>query len=169
MLSLQGFRFNSAANIQCNTVINQNDKGDITISFPDGVNNKSNTTYTSFRAIGLSLNLTTNSAQKVESNRVIIKPGDKHPPELTMNINRRNVTLIILEIQSCYEVNGQLYSAQTKQGNALDIIAVLTPVAAAKENKYRNKLPHFWLPYATPPKRSLVMIPASAMHPHPPS
>lgn len=166
--SLKGFRFNSAANIQINPAIEQNDNGDINISFPDSFNHRNNTTHLSVKAIGLLVNFEKNTTQQVESNRVIIRPGEKCPP-LTMNINRRSITLLILEIQSWYEVNGQLYPSQNKQVNALELIAVLTPIEEPKnKRKYRNKAPHFWLPCITPPKPALIIMPVSDHSLHPP-
>lgn len=160
--SLQGFRFNNAAGIQYNPVIEQNDTNNIHISFPDTFSNKSNTTHTTIRAIALFVNVGKNTTQKVESNTVVLKQGEKAAP-LIMNINRRNLTLIILEIQSWYEVNGQLYLSQNSKVHALDIIAVLAPVEAPKEpkRKYLNKAPHFWVPYAAPAKQDQIMIPAN--------
>jgi len=159
MQSLKGFRFNSEANIQYTPVIGNTDTGDINISFPDGFHNKSNATHLTIRAIALSLNIVKNSTQQVESNTVVIKRGEKCTP-LAMKINRRNTTLIILQIQSFYEVNGQLHASQNKQWNTLDVIAVLPPVEepVERKRKYQNKAPHFWLPYATPAKRPALTI-----------
>jgi hypothetical protein len=156
--SLQHFRFNSEAGIQYTTLIENNAPGDINISFPDGFSNKSNTTHITIKAIALLVNFAKNTTQQVESNTVVIKRGEK-AAALTLNINRRNLTLIILEIQSCYEVNGRLYASQNSKAHALDVIEVLAPVEAPREPKikYRNKAPHFWVPYAAPATPALII------------
>lgn len=160
MQSLQGFRFNGEANIECTPVIEHNYTGDINITIPNISGRKSNTTHLAIKAIALSLNLAKNSAQQVASNTVIIKHGEKCPP-LMMKINRRNTTVIILEIQSFYEVNGQLHPSQDKHYNTLDIIEILANVEEPKEKKYQNKAPHFWLPFATPLSRNSTIRPVS--------
>jgi hypothetical protein len=160
MQSLQGFRFNGEANIQYTPVMENTDTGDINISFPDNFHHKSNTTHITVKAIALSVNIAKNIAQQVESNTVVIKRGEKCAP-LAMKINRRNTTLIILEIQSFYEVNGQLHASQNRQYHALDVIAVLPPLEqpVAQKRTYRNQAPHFWLPYAAPARPALIITP----------
>jgi hypothetical protein len=85
------------------------------------------------------------------------------PASLTLDLNREHSTLIMLEIQSFYEVNGQLYPAQSKQLHALDVIAVLLPIAQLQEIKrvYRNKAPRLWgIPLPSPiVRRSSVILP----------
>lgn len=163
MQPFQGFRFNSAAIIQPHAVI-ENNEGAINISFPDTFNNKSNTTHIAVKAIALTVNFAKNTTRQVASNTVIIKRGEKCPP-LTMNIKRRDLTIIILETQSFYEVNGQLHISEDKKNNALDVIAVLPPVETPKEpkRKYSNKAPHFWMPYATPERRALLIMPVNCI------
>lgn len=157
MQSLKHFRFNSAATLQSNAVIEQN--GSINISFPDTFSNKGNTTHMKVKAIALLVNFAKGTTQRVESNTVLIKRGEKCAP-LTMNINRRNLTLILLEIQSFYEVNGHLHISQNKKENVLDVIDVLSPIETTEEPKrrYANKAPHFWVPYAAPAKRVIIPV-----------
>jgi hypothetical protein len=162
--SLQHFRFNSAASIQTSPVIEKNDTGNISISFPHPFSHAlRNTTHIAVKAIGVSVNFAKSSTRKLESNTVVIKRGGKYVPvTLTMNLNQRDVTFIILEIQSFYEVNGQLYLSQDKKNYSLDIIAVLPPVEAPKERKkYRNKAPHFWLPYIPPAIPAVIIMPVN--------
>ena len=155
MQSLQHFQFNEAANIwqvlKSTPVIEKNNTGKINISLPDTFGKSShalrNTTHVSIKAIALSLNLSKGTTRKLESNTVVIKRGEQFSP-ITMTINRRDLTLIILEVQSFYELNGQLYAAENMEAHALDVIEVLAPVEqpTAPKRKYRNKAPHFWLP-----------------------
>lgn len=169
LLALKHFQFNEAANIHQllkESPVIENEMGDINISLPATFSKSRhalrNTTHIAIRAIGLSVNFARGTAQEVESNRVLIKRGGAPTPvTLTMNMNRRNLTLIILEVQSFYEVNGQLQVSKNKQGHALDIIAVLPPVEKPVEQKrkYRNKAPRFWLPYITPARGALLMMP----------
>lgn len=162
--SLQHFRFNSAARIQTSPVIEKNNTGDVSISFPATFSNVlRHTTHIAVKAISVSVNFAKGTTHQLESNTVVIQRGKNHVPvTLTMNVSRKHATLIILEIQSFYEVNGQLYLSQDKKGYALDIIAVLPPVAAPKERrKYRNKAPHFWLPYIPPARPTAIIIPVN--------
>ncbi|SFD24200.1 hypothetical protein SAMN05518672_1011216 [Chitinophaga sp. CF118] len=166
--SLQHFQFNGAANIQqlskSTPVIEKNDSGDISISLPGTFSKSShvlrNTTHITIKAIALSVNFAKGTTRQLESNTAVIKRGEKFTP-VTLNVNRRDPTLIILEIQSFYEVNGQLHASQNKKGCALDVIAVLAPVEPPKEQKkrYRNKAPHFWMPYVAPARPALIIIP----------
>jgi hypothetical protein len=61
-----------------------------------------------------------------------------------------------LEVQSFFEVNGQLHPSQNKKAHALDVIAVMSPQEQPKEvkKKYHNKAPRLWTipPYPTPVK-----------------
>ena len=170
--SLVHFQFNQAANIhqllKISPVIENNEIGNISISLPGTFSNRSralrNTTHIAIKAIALSVNFTRGTTRQLESNKVLIKPGQKFAPvTLTMNINRKDLTLIILEVQSYYEVNGQLQVSQNKQGHALDVIAVLASIEnpIAQKRKYRNKAPRFWLPYSIPASRPLIIIPVN--------
>lgn len=158
MQSLQHFRLNAATSIQPQAIIENNDTGAVNISFPDTFRALGSITHQTVKAIALSVNFAKNSTCRVESNTVIIKPGEKCGP-LTMTINRRNLTLIILEIQSWYEVNGQLHKAQNRKTHALDVMAVLVPLEIPTDTtiRYRNKAPHFWLPYAAPAQQTLII------------
>jgi hypothetical protein len=166
MQSLQHFQFNDAANIhqllKSSPVIEKDDTGHINISLPGAFSNKSNTTHITIKAIALSVNFAKGTTRKLESNIVVIKRGEKFAP-VTMTINYRDLTLIILEIQSFYEINGQLYASQNMKAHALDVISVLAPVEKPleKKRKYRNKAPKFWLPYIAPATPALVIIPVN--------
>jgi hypothetical protein len=99
----------------------------------------------------------------VISGTVIISRADIHSPvTLQLNKNNRNITLILLEVQSFYEVNGALLPSQNKTAHALDLIAVMPPQEqrAAIKKKYHNKAPRLWTipPYPAPVKmiRSVV-------------
>jgi hypothetical protein len=157
MQGLKHFRLNGVSAIQSNHDIEINNKGNISISVPATFRRNSNTTHIAVKAIALSVNFAKETTQKVESNTVIIRRGE-NPGTLTLNINRRNLTLIVLEIQSFYEVNGQLHMSQDKRENALDIIEVLAPVEE-KKRRYGNKAPQFWQPYNTPEKPALIITP----------
>jgi len=161
MQSLKDFRFNDAAGIHqlLNTtpVIEKSDSG-INISLPGTFIKRNhalrNTTHITVKAVALSVNFIKGSTRQLESNTAVIKCGEESDTvTLTMNINRRDLTLIILEVQSFYGVN----RSHNKQGHALDVISVLPPVEAPKERKrkYRNKAPHFWLPYIPDAKPAL--------------
>jgi hypothetical protein len=170
MPALKHFKFNIASNthqlLKSPPVIEQNDKGDISISFEGTYSNRShalrNTTHITIKAIALYVNLAKGTTRKLESKTVLIKRGEELAP-VTMNINRRNLTLIILEVHAFYEVNGQLHASQSKQAHALDIIEVLTPIEQPKahKRKYRNKAPHFWLPCAKPAIPALIITPVN--------
>jgi hypothetical protein len=56
---------------------------------------------------------------------------------LTLHPDKKDTTLILLEVQSCYEVNGQLYIAQNSKGQALDIITIL-PAGQQPEMKKKK-------------------------------
>jgi hypothetical protein len=99
----------------------------------------------------------------VVSEAVIIKRGDTHSPvTLKLNKNNRNITLILLEVQSFYEVNGHLHPSQNKTAHALDVIAVIPAQEQPKEmkKKYRNKAPRLWTipPYPAPVKMIRAVV-----------
>jgi hypothetical protein len=162
MQGLKYFRFNGLAAIQNNPVFEINNAGNISISVPATFRRNSNTTHIAVKAIALSVNFRKNTTQKLESNTVVIKRGEESTT-LKLNINRRNLTLIILEIQSFYEVNGQLHMSQDRRENALDVIEVLAPIEPPKEQKrkYSNKAPQFWQPYSTPATPALIIMPVN--------
>jgi hypothetical protein len=155
--SLKNFQFNEATSIhqllKVTPVIEKNDQGGLNISFPGTFTNSSkalkNTTHISIKAIGLSVNFGKHSAQQVTSEAVIIKRGEKYAP-IKLNINNRNITFILLEVQSFYEVNGQLHLSQNMIAHALDIMDIMPPQEQPKEVKkqYSNKAPRLW---AIPP------------------
>lgn len=171
MQSLRHFQFNNATSIdqllKSSPVIEKSDTGDISISFPGTFNHSShalrNTTHIAIKAIGLSVNFARGTTQQLESNTAVIKRGEKYAP-VTLNMNSKDIALILLEVQSYYEVNGQLHLSQNRQGHALDVMAVLPPVEkpVARKRKYRNKAPRFWIPFATPARCSLMIMPVNA-------
>lgn len=133
--SLNGFQFNKAVNInhfiQGTPVIDNSEE--ISISFPEiAAGNK--TSHIAIRAIALSVNFAQQTTRQLAAETIILRCGEKLPA-LTLNPDRKDITLIMLEIQSCYEVNGQLYPSQHSKGYALDIIAVLPPVEKIKPTK----------------------------------
>jgi hypothetical protein len=173
MQSLKNFQFNRAASIyqllKVTPVIEKNDPGDFCISLSDTFCNSNralrNTTHLSIKAIGLSINFTKHTTRQVISETVTIKRADMHSPvTLKLNKNSSNITLILLEVQSFYEVNGDLLPSQNKTAHALDLIAIVPPQELPTEikKKYRNKVPRLWTipppPYQVPLKmiRSVV-------------
>jgi hypothetical protein len=165
MQSLKNFQFNKAASIdqllKVTPVIEKDDQGNLSISIPGTFNNSSNalknTTHLAIKAIGLSVNFTKHTTRQVLSKTVIIKRGEAHSPvTLQLNQNSRNSTLILLEVQSFYEVNGGLLPSQNKAAYALDVIAVIPPQEQPKaiKKEYRNKAPRLWTipPYLAPVK-----------------
>jgi hypothetical protein len=171
MQSLKDFQFNRAASIdqllKITPVIKKNDRDDLCISLAGTFCNSNralrNTTHLSIKAIGLSINFTKHTTQQVLSEAVIIRRGEVHyPVTLKLNKNSRNITLILLEVQSFYEVNGDLLPSQNKTAHALDLIAVMPPQEppTVVKKKYRNKASRLWTipPYPVPVKmiRSVV-------------
>jgi hypothetical protein len=165
MQSLKNFQFNKVSSIdqllKVTPVIEKNDQDDLTISFPGAFchNNHAlrNTTHLSIKAIGLSVNFTKHTTQQALSEAVIIKIAETHSPvTLQLNKNSRNITLILLEVQSFYEVNGHLLPSQNKTAYALDVIAIMPPQEQSEEakKKYHNKAPRLWIipPYPVPVK-----------------
>ena len=168
MQSLTNFQFNRSASIhhllKVPPVIEKNDRGDLCISLPGTFSNSSNalknTTHLSIKAIGLSVNFTKHTTRQVVSEAFIIKRRETHASiTLKLNKNNRNITLILLEVQSFYEMNGHLHPSQNKTAHALDVIAVIPPREKAK-NKYHHKAPRLWTipPYPAPVRmiRSVV-------------
>ena len=171
MQSLKNFQFNKAASIhqllKVTPVIERNDLGGLSISLPGTFSNNNhallNTTHLSIKAIGLSVNFTKQTTRQVVSEAVIIKRGEMHSPvTLKLGTNNRNITLILLEVQSFYEINGHLHPSQNNTACAFDVIAVIPPQELPEEakNKYRNKVPRLWTipPYPAPMRmiRSIV-------------
>jgi hypothetical protein len=78
------------------------------------------------------------------------------PITLKLKKNSSNITFILLEIQSFYEVNGHLLPSQNKTAYALDVIAIMPPQEQPEEvkKKYHNKAPRLWTipPYPVPVK-----------------
>jgi hypothetical protein len=165
MQSLKNFQFNRVASIdrllKVTPVIERNDQDDLSISFSGTFCNNNpalkNITHLSIKAIGLSVNFTKHITQQVLSEAVIIKRNEMYSPvTLQLNKNSRNMTLILLEVQSFYEVNGHLLPSQNKTAYALDIIAFIPAQEQPEEVKkeYRNKAPRLWTipPYPAPVK-----------------
>jgi hypothetical protein len=146
MQSLSNFQFNSKASmlqlLKGVPVIENND-GNISISFPEKINNK---IPVAIKAIALSVNFTQQTTRQLASETIIIKCGEKQSvPTLTLSPGTNDLTFIMLEIQSCYEVNNQLFPCLNKKGAVLDIIAVLPPLeekqAESTKLKYNNTAP----------------------------
>jgi hypothetical protein len=116
--SLNGFRFNEAMSI--GKFINM-----------DGV--ITNKKYIAIRKIALSVNFAQQTTRQITTETLILKPGEQLPA-LTLNPDRKDITFIMLEIKSCYEVNGKLYECQGEKGYALDIIAVLPPIKTTRDS-----------------------------------
>jgi hypothetical protein len=165
MQSLKNFQFNKVASIhqllKATPVIEKSDQDDLSISFSGTFCNNNhalrNTTHLSIKAIGLSVNFTKYIARQIVSEAVTIKRGETHSPvTLQLNKNSRNITLILLEVQSFYEVNGHLLPSQNKTAYALDVIAVIPAQDQPKEVKkeYLNKASRLWTipPYPVPVK-----------------
>jgi hypothetical protein len=174
MTRLQGFKFNVDAGLHQlltdTPVIEMNDNHDISISLPDIFLKHTKAlrgiTHLSVRAIALSVNFTKETTRQITSETVLIKRHNEPlPATLTLHANRDDVALIMLEIQSFYEVNGKLLPANNKHSYALDVIAVLPPIEQLQEIKriYRNKAPRLWgIPLQSPPaRRSGVILPVA--------
>jgi hypothetical protein len=172
MQHLQAFQFNEHARLgQFLTdapIIEMVDNHSIRISLPEILLRHTKVlrgvTHFSIRAIALSVNFAAETTRQAISDTIIIKRDNAPlPASLTLHLNREHSTFIMLEIQSFYEVNGQLYPAQSKQLHALDVIAVLLPIAQLQEIKrvYRNKAPRLWgIPLPSPiARRSSVILP----------
>jgi hypothetical protein len=133
--SLNGFQFNKTMNISkfinSDPVINGTD-----ISFPETTTSNK---LIAIRAIALSVNFAQQTTRQIITETIILKPGEKLPT-LTLNPDRKDITFIMLEIKSYYEVNGKLYECQNEKGYALDIIAVLPPVKKNKESIQNLKI-----------------------------
>jgi hypothetical protein len=170
MQSLRGFRFNSHTGIQQLLagipVIESNDNGDIGISFPGTVLNNNKGTHIIIKAIALSVNFSQQTTRQLASESIMIRCGEKQIlPALTLNPDRKDLTLIMLDIQSFFEVNGQLHPCQNKKGSALDIIAVLPPVeqSVVIKSKCRNKAPNLRIipSYVQPARLSGIILPVA--------
>jgi hypothetical protein len=155
MKGLQGFQFNEHTGLgqflADAPVIEMADKNSLSISLPDILVKHTKAlrgvTHLSIKAIALSVNFAAETTRQVISDTIIIKRHKEPlPAQLTLHLNRECSTLIMLEIQAFYELNGQLYLAQNKQLHALDVIAVLPPIEQIQEIKrvYRNKAPRLW-------------------------
>ena len=146
MQSLSNFQFNSKANmlqLLTGTPVIENNDGNISISFPERINNK---THIAIKAIALSVNFEQQTTRQLASETIIIKSGkNQSVPTLTLYPGTKELTFIMLEIQSCYEVNNQLLPSLNKKGAVLDIIAVLPPVEEEQTEtvkiKYSNTAP----------------------------
>jgi hypothetical protein len=157
--SLKDFRFNEAASIQqllnVTPVIEKDDQGNLCVSIPGTFSNSNralkNTTHLSIKAIALSVNFNRKTTRQITSEALIIKRGEKYAPvTLKLDANNTDNTLILLEVQSCYEVNGHLHPSGNRIAAALDILAVMPPQEQPKDKKtrYLNKAPRLWtIPY----------------------
>jgi hypothetical protein len=172
MQHLQGFQFNEHAGLgQFLTdapMLEMADNHSVSISLPEILLRHTKAlrgvTHLSIRAIALSVNFAAETTRQAISDTIFIKRDNAPlPASLTLDINREHSALIMLEIQSFYEVNGQLYPTQSKQLHALDVIAVLPPIAQQQEIKrvYRNKAPRLWgIPLPSPTvRRAGVILP----------
>lgn len=150
---LEGFHFNHETNIERllnETPVIENGNDQITISLPEISFSRSKAfsgiTHLSIKAIALSVNFADQTSTQIASEAVIIKRNEKRQLTFTLNTNNKDITCILLQVQSYYEVNGQLHICQNRAASALDIISVIPPVASAqkKAKKLKNKLPVFW-------------------------
>jgi hypothetical protein len=172
MDALLGFQFNKETNMQqfitASPLIEKSDNDRISISLPQITINNSKAlrdiTHLTVKAIALSVNFRQEITRQVISETLVVKRGKIHAPmvlELNME-DEKDLTFIMLEIQSFYEVNGQLYASQNKKGHSLDIVAILPPVEQlqAAKREYRNKAPRCWgvLPYPTPVRKSGIVL-----------
>jgi hypothetical protein len=153
MYLLQGFRFNHETDI-CRllneTPVIEKVDNQIIVSLPEVSFSRSKTfigvTHLSIKAIALSVNFAHQTSTHIASEAVLIKRNEKRRVTFTLNTNTRNITCILLQVQSFYEVNGQLQMSQNRSASAMDIISIIPPIIAAKKTvkKLKNKLPIFW-------------------------
>jgi hypothetical protein len=155
MKQLQGFQFNGDTRLgqflTATPAVEMEDTHSISISLPEILSKHTKAfrgvTHLSIKAIALSVNFAAETTQQVISETIVIKRQEEPlPARLTLNTNRDDTTLVMLEIRAFYEVNGKRYLAQDKQLHALDVIAVLPPIEQLQEIKrvYRNKAPRLW-------------------------
>jgi hypothetical protein len=162
MDALSGFQMNNATTVHqlldVTPVIEKEVHQGISISLPAITcrNTKAvrGITHYTIRAIALSVNFSRETARQIASETILLKHGEKHPPvTLTLHSDEKEVGFILLEVQSFYKMNGQLYPSQNKKGHALDIIAILPPTEQQPEMEqapqevkraYRNTAPRFW-------------------------
>jgi hypothetical protein len=150
MDALAGFQMNNAATIQQlvgERPIIEKDGDSISISLPVITFRKTKATHLAIRAVALSVNFSQNITQQTISNTIMIKRGQEHSPvSLTLPTSGNEQTIIFLEVQSFMEMNGQLYPSADRKAYALDIIAILPPIAQPKEKKkkFHNNAPRLW-------------------------
>jgi hypothetical protein len=149
--SLCGFHFNSikATNeyLTDNPTITRENNNTTTVLVPAiHVGNKQaykSITHITVKAIALSVNFSRNNTILSTSETVTIKRSDKHQAITLTLPSHKEQTLIILEIQCAYEINGRIDISANAQTAAMDIIAVLPATEQKKTRRiYRNKTPH---------------------------
>lgn len=166
MQSLCGFHFNSIkATHEClpgsPTVTTENNNTTTVLLPPVHIGNKQaykGITHITVKAIALSVNFSHNNTILNTSETVVINRSDK-PQAITLTLpSHKEQTLVMLEIQCGYEINGRIEISANAQTTAMDIIAVL-PATAQKKTKiiYRNKTPqlNFIPPYCVPATHTL--------------
>ncbi len=150
---LEGFNFNNEANIDRllnATPVIGNSNNQITVSLPEISFSRSkalnSVTHLSIKAIALSVNFANHTSTHIASEAVLIRRNEKRQVTFTLNTCNKDITCILLQVQSYYEVNGELHISQNKSASALDIISVIPPVTSAKKKvkKLKTKLPGFW-------------------------
>lgn len=181
---LSGFQMNNGAGVRqlldMTPIIEKDDDQGILVSLPAITcwNTKTlrGITHLTIRAIALSVNFSGETTQRITSETILLKRGEKYPPAtLTLHPGGKEVTLILLEVQSFYEMNGKRYLSQDKKGYALDIIAIQPAAEQPREmdslqemkREYRNKAPRLWgiPPFSQPVRQSHHMLSAICYSP----
>ncbi|PSL27674.1 hypothetical protein [Chitinophaga ginsengisoli] len=154
MQVFEGFRFNVVSGhehlLSGTPVIREDERGvhvdlsESTVYAPKGV------THFTIKAMVVSANFERSAAQVVASETITIKKGAQLTAA-TLSINaiqdpcaaRKGIRIVLLEVQPCIQVNGELSASANKQGYALDVIAVLPPVEQVEKmrREYKNKAP----------------------------
>lgn len=154
MQAFRGFRFNAAGDherlLSSTPLIRENENGihvdlsESTVHAPKGV------THLSIKAIVMSANFDRSAVRVAASETVTVKKGTQSAA-VTLSVNaiqdacaaRKGMRIVLLEVQPCMQVNGQLVMSANKRGYALDVMAVLPPVEQLVKVKreYKNKAP----------------------------
>lgn len=165
MQSLCGFHFNGIKAtheyLTGNPAVTRESDNTTTILLPAiHISNKQaykNITHITVKAIALSVNFSQNNAILNTSETVTIKRSDKQQAITLTLPSHEEQTLIMLEIQCGYEINGHMEISANAHTAAMDIIAVLPATKPKKAKRiYRNKLPQLTIvpPYCLPLKIS---------------
>ena len=165
MQSLCGFHFNSDKAtheyLTGSPTVSRENNNTTTVLLPAiHINNKQaykSITHITVKAIALSVNFSRNNTILNTSETVTIKRRDKHQAITLTLPSCKEQTLIMLEIQCGYEINGRIEISANAQTAAMDIIAVLPATEQTKTKRiYRNKTPklHTIPNYCPPVKKS---------------